>query len=175
MTYGISLWLPYHGTGTVASVAAPYYGGGFTKVEPYAFWSNAAPSLGSGIDIRVREIDYAALRTLVGQWRQLSEFYYGDFYPLTPYTQDNRDWIAWQFNVSARGEAAVQVFRRGESSSEECRLKLHALEPEASYTITAFGSPETSVATGRALMAEGWNVVLPDKPSTGVIVFRRTK
>jgi alpha-galactosidase len=37
MTYGISLWLPYHGTGTVASSAAPYYGGGFTNVEPYAF------------------------------------------------------------------------------------------------------------------------------------------
>ena len=64
MTYGISLWLPYHGTGTVASSAAPYYGGGLTPVEPYAFWSNAAPSLGCGIDIRVQEIDYDALRRL---------------------------------------------------------------------------------------------------------------
>ena len=70
MTYGISLWLPYHGTGTVASAAAPYYGGGHTAVEPYAFWSNTAPSLGSGIDVRVREIDYDALRRLLGQWRQ---------------------------------------------------------------------------------------------------------
>ena len=34
MTYGISLWLPYHGTGTVASSAAPYYGGGFTPSSP---------------------------------------------------------------------------------------------------------------------------------------------
>ena len=52
MTYGISLWMPYHGTGTVACVDAGYYGGGLTPVEPYAFWSNVAPSLGSGIDIR---------------------------------------------------------------------------------------------------------------------------
>ena len=141
MTYGISLWLPYHGTGTVASSAAPYYGGGFTNVEPYAFWSNAAPSLGSGIDLRVREIDYDALRRLYQQWRQLSEFYYGDFYPLTPYTQNNREWIAWQFNIPERGEGAVQAFRRPESEVEQSRLKLHGLDPEATYTITVSDSP----------------------------------
>ncbi|MCX6927693.1 MAG: alpha-galactosidase, partial [Verrucomicrobia bacterium] len=43
MTYGISLWLPYHGTGTLAARNAPYYGSGVTLVEPYAFWSNVSP------------------------------------------------------------------------------------------------------------------------------------
>ncbi|MFA6241297.1 MAG: NPCBM/NEW2 domain-containing protein, partial [Candidatus Hydrogenedentales bacterium] len=43
MTYGLSYWLPYHGTGTVACANAGYYGGGKTPVESYAFWSNAAP------------------------------------------------------------------------------------------------------------------------------------
>jgi alpha-galactosidase len=173
MTYGISLWLPYHGTGTVASAAAPYYGGGFTAVEPYAFWSNAAPSLGSGIDLRVREIDYHALRRLYQQWRQLSQFYYGDYYPLTPYTQDGRAWIGWQFNVPERGEGAVQAFRRPESAVEESRLKLHALEPDATYTITALDSTETRQAAGRELMADGLPIVLRDKPSAVVVTYRR--
>jgi len=173
MTYGISLWLPYHGTGTVASSAAPYYGGGFTNVEPYAFWSNAAPSLGSGIDLRVREIDYDALRRLYQQWRQLSTFYYGDFYPLTPYTQENREWIAWQFNVPERGEGAVQAFRRAESEVEQSRLKLHGLEPDATYTITVFDSPDAREAVGRELMSEGLAVSLSDKPSAVVVLYRR--
>jgi alpha-galactosidase len=173
MTYGISLWLPYHGTGTVASSAAPYYGGGFTKVEPYAFWSNAAPSLGSGIDVRVREIDYDALRRLYQQWRQLSEFYYGDFYPLTRYTQDNRGWIAWQFNVPERGEGAVQAFRRAESEIEQSRLKLHGLDPDATYTVTVFDSPGVREAVGRELMSDGLAVSLNAKPSAAVILFRR--
>lgn len=81
MTYGLSFWLPYHGTGTVASASASYYGGGLTKVEPYAWWSNAAPSLGSGIDIRVKELDYEALRRLYNQFRQVSPYYYGDYLP----------------------------------------------------------------------------------------------
>jgi alpha-galactosidase len=173
MTYGISLWLPYHGTGTVASAAAPYYGGGFTKVEPYAFWSNAAPSLGSGIDIRVREIDYDALRRLYQQWRQLSEFYYGDFYPLTPYTQDNREWVAWQFHAPERGAGVVQAFRRAECPVEQAQLKLRDLEPDATYTISVFDQPGTSQATGRDLMANGLSVVLPAKPSAVVVLYKR--
>ena len=55
MTYGISFWLPYFGTGTVACDNAPYAGSGFTPVQPYAFWSNAAPSLLLEVDIRVKE------------------------------------------------------------------------------------------------------------------------
>ena len=80
MTYGISFWMPYHGTGTVACAKAPYYGGGRTPVEPYAFWSKYGPQPRLGIDIRVKEIDYPALRRLVGQWRQINPtYYYGDF------------------------------------------------------------------------------------------------
>ena len=84
MMYGLSMWLPYHGTGTVATRNASYYGSGKTPVEPYAFWSNAGQGLGLGIDVRLKDLDYAALRRLIGQWRQVAPNYYGDFYPLTP-------------------------------------------------------------------------------------------
>ncbi len=175
MTYGISLWLPYHGTGTVASSGAPYYGGGLTAIEPYAFWSNAAPSLGSGIDVRVRQIDYGTLRRLYRQWRQLSEFYYADFYPLTPYTQDNRAWIAWQFNDPERAAGAVQAFRRAECGAEESRLQLHDLVPEATYEITSLEQPGTARATGRELMTEGLRIVLREKPLAAVVLYRMAK
>ncbi|MCX8107730.1 MAG: alpha-galactosidase, partial [Verrucomicrobiae bacterium] len=52
MTYGLSFWLPYFGTGTVAARNVGYYGSGWTPVEPYAFWSNVTPSLGFGVDMR---------------------------------------------------------------------------------------------------------------------------
>jgi alpha-galactosidase len=173
MTYGISFWLPYHGTGTVASAAAPYYGGGFTKVEPYAFWSNTAPSLGCGIDIRVREIDYETLRRLVRQWRKLSEFYYGDYYPLTPYSQDNRAWIAWQFDCPERGDGAVQAFRRAESKQDSARLKLCGLEPDARYTVTVFDVPDTTQATGRELMDAGLQIAIKEQPGATVILYKK--
>lgn len=173
MTYGISLWLPYHGTGTVASAAAPYYGGGFTAVEPYAFWSNAAPSLGSGIDVRVRQIDYHALRRLHNQWRQISPCYYGDFYPLTPYSRQKDAWIAWQFDCPERGEGMVQAFRRQDSPQAAAQYRLFGLEPDAWYQVGEPGGVAVLERTGRELMEQGLPVTIPDKPGAAVLAYQR--
>ena len=174
MTYGISLWIPYHGTGTVACANATYYGGGVTPVEPYAFWSNAAPSLGSGIDIRIKEIDYDAFRRLVGQWRRINKYYVGDFYPLTPYSRANDTWMAWQFDCPESGEGMIQVFRRTESSEGSRPLQLQGLEPQAHYEITNLDLPEEkALLTGADLADKGLTVTLAQQPAAAVFNYRR--
>ena len=175
MTYGISLWLPYHGTGTVAARNAPYYGSGPTPVEPYAFWSNIAPSLGCGIDIRIKEIDYAALRHLLEGWRRINPNYYGDFYPLTPWTRDSHAWIAWQFDRPETGTGMVQVFRRDKSFYEAARLRLYGLDPDGRYSLTDLDSSASSQATGRQLADEGFLVTLKDQPQAAVFLYQLTK
>jgi len=125
------LWLPYHGTGTVFTRNAPYYGSGRTPVEPYAFWSNAGQSTGFGIDVRLRDLDYAAIRRLLSQWRQVAPDYYGDFYPLTPWTRDDTAWMAWQFDRPEAGRGMVQVFRRHNSFYESARFSLRGLDAGA--------------------------------------------
>ena len=194
MTYGISLWLPYHGTGTVATRNAPYYGSGHTPVEPYAFWSNVTPSLGCGFDMRVKELDYAALRRLVTQWRQISTNYYGDFWPLTPWTRDASAWMAWQFDrpeasspreiavpdapvmapgLISRGEGIVQVFRRHDSFYEAARFKLRGLEPEARYRVANLDAPAEQVMSGRELLEQGLPVAIPEQPGAVNFSYRK--
>ncbi|MBU6400447.1 MAG: alpha-galactosidase, partial [Verrucomicrobia bacterium] len=159
MTYGISMWLPFQGTGTVATRNAPYYGSGRTPVEPYAFWSNTAPSLGCGIDVRVKDLDYAALRRLVAEWRQVAPNYYGDFYPLTPWTRDATAWIGWQFDRPEAGEGMVQVFRRDKSFYTSACLKLRGLEAAGRYTVSDVdGRQPRRKFTGRQLMEVGFVV-----------------
>ncbi|MCS7239125.1 MAG: alpha-galactosidase [Thermoguttaceae bacterium] len=173
MTYGISLWLPYHGTGTVAFTGAPYYGSGWTPVEPYAFWSNAAPSLGCGVDIRVPNLDYDTLRRLCQSWRTFSRFYYGDFYPLTAYTQSPAEWMAWQFHMPEDQAGAVQVFRRQESTVDEVKLRLRDIDPQSNYKITALEGQMPSKLTGRQLAEEGFAVRIPTRPGVVVFVYER--
>lgn len=180
MTYGISMWLPYFGTGTVATTDAPYYGGGVTPIQPYAFWSNTTPSLGCGIDVREPGIDYAALRRLVGDWRSIGEFYYGDFYPLTPYSQANDTWIAWQFNRPDSGEGMVQAFRRDKASASGAVLKFHGLDPLATYKIKVLeGQGSSGLAdrtwTGAGLMNDGLPITLEMQPAAAVITYARVK
>ena len=173
MTYGLSFWLPFHGTGTVATANAPYYGGGLTPVEPYAFWSNAAPSINCGFDMRVKEIDYAALRRLFSQWRQMSDCYYGDFYPLTPYSRARDVWMAWQLDRPEDGHGVVQAFRRDQSPYESARFKLRGLEPRARYAVGDIGSKTRREISGRELMEKGLVVEIRDQPAAAVVTYRR--
>jgi alpha-galactosidase len=173
MTYGISLWLPFHGTGTVACVDAPYYGGGLTPVQPYAFWSNVAPSTNCGFDMRVKEIDYAALRKLFHAWRSISANYYGDFYPLTKYTLDKDAWIGWQFDRPEAGEGMIQIFRRAESIFTAASLPLKGLDPTAKYLITDLTTNETQTMTGDDLMQKGIPIAMPDRPSAVALTYKK--
>jgi alpha-galactosidase len=173
MTYGLSFWLPYHGTGTVASASAPYYGGGATAIEPYAWWSNAAPSLGSGIDIRVKELDYDALRRLYKQYRQISPYFFGDYYPLTPWTRDNKAWMAWQFDRPETGDGVIMVFRRPEVDTDSICLKLSALDPAVKYELTNISRGKSLVLDGGDLLAKGLPVTISESPGVANFIYHR--
>lgn len=175
MTYGISLWLPYHGTGTVAFAGAPYYGSGWTPVEPYAFWSNAAPSLGCGVDVRVPNLDYDTLRRLYQNWRTISRFYYGDFYPLTPYTQSPADWIAWQFHLPEEDAGFVQIFRREKSPVDQMRFVLREIDLQAEYVIVALEGDWPPKLSGKQLGEEGIVARIPTRPGVGVFVYQKER
>ncbi|MDG3007143.1 alpha-galactosidase [Paludisphaera mucosa] len=173
MTYGLSPWLPYFGSGTTAARDASYMGAGFSAVDPYAFWSNATPSISCGVDVRERGIDYKTLRTLVGRWRELSRFYYDDFYALTPYSLATDAWIAWQYNAPERREGAVQAFRRQDAPEARIRLKLHGLDADAVYALSTLDATEPREAAGRDLMATGLEVDIPARPAAAVVFYRR--
>jgi alpha-galactosidase len=181
MTMGISLWIPYQGTATVACSNTPYYGSGWTPVEPYMFWSNVAPSLGLGIDIRERKLDYDALRSLVDQWRKVSEYYYGDFYPLTSCNRLGDAWAGWQFDRPDLDSGVVLAFRRADSPYESARLKLHGLDPEAKYVLHSPGGEDLNADgnvpewSGRQLAEEGMLITLPARPAASVMIYHKVQ
>ena len=172
-TYGISFWIPYHGGGNVADASADYGGAGHTSVESYAFWSTCYPSINSAIDIRVKEIDYEALRKLHRQRREIVDYYYGDFYPLTPYSLENNVWIAWQFNMPESGEGMVQAFRRPENETDTCIFTLHGLAPESDYKLNTFDVAGEAVMSGGELMETGLAIPIKDCPGAAVVMYER--
>jgi alpha-galactosidase len=173
MMYGLSLWLPFHGTGTVFTRNAPYYGSGRTPVEPYAFWSNAGQSTGFGIDVRLKDLDYDAIRRLLDQWHQIAPNYYGDFYPLTPWSRDDTLWMAWQFDRPEAGEGFVQAFRRPNSFYESARLKLFGLDTHASYLVSNLTTGAQEQHSGRELLNDGLAVSMSAQPDAVVLAYRR--
>ena len=171
MTYGISMWIPYHGTG-VFGWETPPYDGKVASIEPYVFWSKATPSTMFAVDVREKNIDYASLRRLSSQWREINSFYYGDFYPLTKSNADKDAWIAWQFNDPEKNAGVVQAFRRSECIYESARLKLRGLDPKARYQLTRFDPPSQSEMTGEELLQKGIPVSIGKAPGVAVIKYQ---
>jgi alpha-galactosidase len=171
MTYGISLWIPYYGTG-VFGWETPPYDGKLPAVEPYVFWSKATPSTMYAADMRDKNIDYAALRRLAAQWREINGLYYGDYYPLTRCSRNKDSWIAWQFDCPEQGKGVVMAFRRSESDYESARLKLRGLDGKTRYELTRFDSPERSEMDGDELMQKGLLIAIAKAPAACVVKYR---
>jgi alpha-galactosidase len=171
MTYGISMWIPYHGTG-VFGWETPPYDGKVTSFDPYVFWSKATPSTMFALDVREKNIDYATLRRLVSQWREINSYYFADFYPLTGSNADKDAWIAWQFDDPEKNAGIVQAFRRSECIYESARLKLRGLNPRARYRLSRFDSTEQSEATGEELLQKGLLVPIAKRPGAAIIKYQ---
>ena len=177
MTYGISLWLPFHGTGTIAldSTVHLYESEPSKAIVPYCFWSDVNPSLVCLFDVRENDIDYGAIRRLIEDWRKINKCYYGDYYPLTPYSLDDTAWIGWQFNDPQNSGGMIQMFRRPKSRSEAAYFKLRGLEAEATYKLTELNSNQSVSETGRDLAEKGLLITIDECPAAAVFIYEKVK
>ena len=161
-TYGISLWLPYF--------CASW---GWGTVDPYTCRSKMAHTIGASLDLRKKEHPLKERRKRLEEWRKTVVNYWGDYWPLTPYSVDNAAWMAWQFDRPESGEGVVQAFRRAESPQGSACYKLRGLDPKAQYVVTNLDKPEPFHMSGRQLMADGLSVTIQAKPGAVVICYKR--
>jgi alpha-galactosidase len=162
LTYGAALWIPYFGTGV-------------RSTNPYSFRSTMAPALGVGPDPRSKNVDFTALVRLATEWRQVAATYYGDYYPLTPYTTDDSAWVAWQFDRPEADGGMVQAFRRPHSPMESARFKLRGLDVGAQYAVSNLDASGETQFGGRELSEKGLPVEIGDQPGAVIITYKRIK
>jgi alpha-galactosidase len=163
--YGLAFWQPYFG--------APVFPAG--RVGVYGFRSGMALMTGLGYDMRRGDYDFALLRKLIAEWKQVAPNYYGDYYPLTRWSSEQDAWIAWQFDRPEDGEGVVQAFRRPKSPYEAARFRLRGLDASAAYELKNFDAKTVTKASGRELTAGGLSVQIPDRPGAVTILYRRVR
>ena len=162
-TYGISSWIPFHGTGV-------------KEADAYLFRSMMTPYPNCLWDARRTDLNYDELRRLTSQWKQVAPNYAGDFYPLTPYSLDRSAWIGWQFDRPESGEGMVQVFRREGSIYRSADLVLRGLDRAARYTVTDLDAPGHPREMGGAdLLDKGIPVEVVSRPGSVLLTYKRTE
>jgi alpha-galactosidase len=161
-TYGLAMWVPFFGTG-------------INSTDPYVFRSQMCPHLTGCWDVRNRQLDYPRLRELYGQWRKVADYFFGDFYPLTPYAIDNQCWMAWQFDLPEKGEGMIQAFRRGESPFESARFKLRGLQSTSRYRFSRVDDTGNQVYSGEDLMQQGVVIPITAQPGAEIYIYKELR
>ena len=113
-----------------------------------------------------------AKRTLDG-YLKLREFYYGDFYPLTPYSQGKDLWMAYQLDRPDLGKGLLVVLRRPDSPYETARFKLRGLDASVSYRLTDIDSGKRSTGSGKNWLQSGLAVTVKGQPGSSLLVYER--
>jgi len=176
-TYGLSFWLPIHGT-----VYNPPNAGGWgwganqgeKSYNPYVRRSNMCPTGNAVFDFRV-EVNDALIQKLYQEWLEIGKDYLGDYYPLTKYNLSPEEWLGWQFDVKDKGEGFVQAFRRDGCIYKTAELKLRGLDPKATYLLKNYDVKGSTRATGQELMENGLSIEIPERPGAATIRYEKVK
>ena len=170
-TYGISLWLPYFGTG----VGPQTTNDGAWGPGQYVVRSSLAPSYASSVDAgTASEEDWALLRTMNEEFVRIQDdLLYSDFYPLTEFSLENDVWMAFQFDRPAAGSGVVLVFRRPDAQAATMRFILHGLDAGGHYRIENFDLSGTELLSGKSLMQQGLEFSLLDAPTSAIVHYER--
>jgi alpha-galactosidase len=187
-TEGLANWRPHFGT--------------IMQIRPrdtYHFRSGLAPGLGfalfngAGYPNQVgkfipEDFPFDWMRTMVEQLKEVRPYYYGDYYPLLPCSQNSDcstdpskersaafEWAAWQFNRTEEGDGMVQAFRREEDTEPVEELRLRGLDPAAKYEITNLDSKMPTSASGSDLMQRGLHVELKEKREAAIIIYKKVR
>ena len=161
-TYGLSLWVPLHGVGSVS-------------LDPYHFRSG----MGSNFSLALNYYDdpsiWESATKLLDEYIEIKHMFSGDFYPLTPYSTSQKVWIAWQFNRPDLGQGMIQAFRRSENDSTTKKIKLQGLQPCVQYELINFDADSTIKITGHDLMEGGLELDMENCPGSLTIKYRYLK
>ncbi len=158
-TYGLSSWVPYYGSGVYAT-------------DTYSVRSYYMPCFGVAADAR-QNADWPAVARAYRECRQVAADMLGDYYPLTPYSLQDDQWIAWQFDRPEQGEGTIQAFRREKSLYESIRVQLHGLDPNAVYTLGNFDVAGSTEMSGRQLLDHGLSIVIGDRRGSAIITYKK--
>ena len=167
-SWSINFFLPYSGLGSINE--DPY-------AMTYYFRSNMTASmcLPWRVDIKhLGENVNARHKALIAEHRAYAGYMTQDYYPLTPYSEEEAVWMAWQFNDAKTSTGIVQVFRRTESEVDTDRFFLSGLEMDTTYRVENIdgGSAEY---TGRELMCEGIQIYAPKAGTAMILTYAPVK
>jgi alpha-galactosidase len=115
----------------------------------------------------------AWFKQAVGEYKDVRPYFYGDFYPLLPYSLGADVWTAWQWDRPENKDGLVIALRRPKSSASTTELNLQHLKLNALYEVeirNSYGKAPVKEMKGSDLAH--LQIQLADAPSSALVFYR---
>ena len=165
-------WIPYFKEFTLSTDQyQPEDDTRFDKnIDSFSFHCAMAAMLFLTLDIRRENYDFSLGKKMVAIWRKAAPLFLGgDYYPITPFSRDPAQWVAWQFDRPEYGDGLLQGIRHTACPDETFIAYPQGLQADIEYLFENPESGEQFHRQGAAVMREGVQLSLP--PRNGVIWF----
>ncbi|MGB9758337.1 MAG: alpha-galactosidase [Thermoproteota archaeon] len=180
-TYGISFYLPT--TATSCGYPNTYLfrsamGNGMGLWVPwspkalYDIYRKFLPPLVDWTPYKPFPLELA--RGLVEEFKQVREFFYGDYYPLSPYSTSDDAWLAYQFHREDLKGGIVFIFRRQKCSRKDFPVKFKRLNLFSNYELIISDdnlNKRKCILTGEQLMY-GVTFSIENAPGSLLITYK---
>lgn len=156
-TYGLNLWLPVHGTGSM-------------QTEPFTSRSSLGAAVVINWKITSADFSIPEMQLRKAEWEAVRPYFLEDYYPLTGFGDTTRDdiWLAYQLNRPSDGSGYVVAFRRGGAANPVCEVRLRGVDPSAKYLLHNADGGDPVEVRGKELM-EHYALRL-DQPRSSLLI-----
>jgi len=158
MTHGLSHWLPLHGLGSAAT-------------DDISLRSGMGACASFAINYRDPDA-VLALQKHLDRYLPVRHLFAADYYPLTDWSEDPQQWLAFQFHDPETGTGIVQAFCGPNQAEESRKLNLQGLDPDRVYELVDWDNDgRQTTITGRELTEPGIVVEAGDDAAGTAIVL----
>jgi len=159
-TYGLEMYLPLHGTGTVST-------------DKFTFRSSLGTSIIYNWKVTEPEFSFDEMRRCQKEFKELRPYFYEDFYPLSDTKDITSDdiWLAYQLNCHSDDSGYIVAFRRKSNKDDKYTVRLSGLYPNKVYLLTNKDTEESFKKTGKEL-ADGFTLHLQQPESSLLIKYQ---
>ena len=116
----------------------------------------------------------AWIKQAIGEYREVQPYFFGDFYPLLPYSRAAESWTAWQWDRPESKDGLIMLLRRPKSPFASIEVRARHLNPDATYEVeirTTYDHAPAKRMKGSELAH--LPIQLPEAPSSTLIFYRQ--
>lgn len=165
MFYQLYKWIPYFGIPATS----------FDKIkdpDTYMMRNNYCASVNMQYFYELSDDGYQKIYDCIKEYRQISNYLFADYYPVTEYSRGEENWMGWEFFDEQSQKGYVQLFRQDNCLEDTYKLKLKGLDDNVTYLVKDFDGINTFTKTGKELK-DGFLVKLENVRSAYIATIEK--